>query len=584
MTRIAIIEKEKCNPSECGLVCMRFCPRNRMGEECIVAVDGRPIINEELCRGCPICTKKCPFNAIHIINLPEEAGKPIHRFGDNGFALYSLPIPIFGKSVGIVGKNGIGKSTALKIIAGLLEPNFAGQAEEGKTGIDRLISFFKGSEAQIFFERVKSGRVRIAYKPQNVEGITRTYNGSVRDLLAKTDEKGMLSEIAARLGIDKVMDNDIKNISGGELQRVAIAATVLKKANLYIFDEPTSFLDIKQRIRVSRFIRELADPETAALVVEHDLIILDYITDLVHIMYGREACFGVVSMPKATRVGINVYLSGYLREENMRFRDNEIKFEAKPPAHKLRKGVEIVSWKGLEKELGNFSLDAEEGGLSKDHVAGILGENGIGKTSFVRVLAGEIKPDKGEVSEKVKVAYKPQYLKAGDELVAAVLKDAVTKHSTSLIKPLQIEPLLNKRLSELSGGELQRVAIAHCLSSDVKLFLLDEPSAYLDVEQRLAVARIIKDIAERRGVSMLIVDHDLLFIDNISEQLIVFEGEPAVHGIVKGPMPMEEGMNLFLEKLGITLRRDEQSRRPRVNKPGSRKDREQREVGKLYYT
>src|SRR3989344_6712843 len=116
-----------------------------------------------------------------------------------------------------------------------------------------------------------------------------------------------------------------------------------------------------------------------------------------------------------------------------------------------------------------------------------------------------------------------------------------------------------KKVNELSGGELQRVAIAYCLSQDADLYLLDEPSAYLDVEQRLIISKVIRDVMEQRGKSALIVEHDLLFIDYVSHKLIVCDGEPAVDGNVQGPFPMEEGMTLFLKELGITFRRDAES-------------------------
>ncbi|MBW2967547.1 ribosome biogenesis/translation initiation ATPase RLI, partial [Candidatus Woesearchaeota archaeon] len=537
-------------------------------------------IDEELCIGCGICQNRCPFEAIDLINLPEELKQdPIHRYGGNGFALYSLPTPMFGKVVGVLGVNGIGKSTAIKIIAGVLKPNL-GRADEAEWG--DLVAFFKGTEAQNFFEKMRDGKIIAAYKPQNVDLIPKQASGTVRGLLEKADQKGILDSIAEKLDLVKFLDSDIQDVSGGELQRVAIAATVMKKANLYVFDEPTSYLDIKQRIKVSKFIRELADAETAVLVIEHDLIILDYITDLTHIMYGREGGFGVVSQPKTTKAGINVFLEGYLREENIRFRDHKIQFAAKPPVQSAGRHMQC-SWEGVKKELGRFELVADKGEIYKNDVIGILGENGIGKTSFVKILADVIEPDSGKVDESVSVSYKAQYLNASDDLVMAALGEAVEKYDTTLIRPLNIKPLLMKKLNELSGGELQRVAIALCLSKKADLYLLDEPSAYLDVEQRIRVSKIIADVMEQRGTSALVVDHDLLFIDYLSKKLIVFEGEPAVKGYVAGPFDMQEGMNNFLTGLGITMRRDEESLRPRVNKPGSQKDREQKGTNKLYY-
>jgi ATP-binding cassette subfamily E protein 1 len=400
--------------------------------------------------------------------------------------------------------------------------------------------------------------------------------------LKKIDEKNQLKEIAEQLEIVDVLESDVSSISGGELQRVAIAATVLKKANLYVFDEPTSYLDVKQRVKVSSFIKELADEGTAVLVVEHDLIILDSMTDLVHIMYGKAGCYGVVSQPKVTRAAINTYLSGYLKDENVRFREKPIRFFARP-AVKLKEKAEIVSWSNVEKRLGSFKLEAKQGSLHKQ-VTGVLGANGTGKTTFVKILAGAIKQDKGQVNEKIRVSYKPQYLTSdSDEAVASFLKEAVQKFETQLVRPLEIKQLMTKRLSELSGGELQRVVIASCLSKEADLFLLDEPSAYLDVEQRLIVSKIIRERIEAAEKGALVVDHDTLFIDYLSEALMVFSGKPAKHGVVNGPFSMEEGMNNFLKELGITMRRDPESKRPRINKPGSRMDRKQKDEGKLYY-
>lgn len=580
--RIVIVEKEKCNPSKCGNWCIKACPVNREGSECIVpSEDGKVLVDEGLCIGCGICVK-CPFGALHVINLPEKLSQePIHRYSKNGFELFSLPTPIFGKVVGIIGANGIGKTTAIQALSGILKPNFG---EEKEATYQDLIEHFKGTEAQKYFEMLRDKKIKISYKPQQVDLIPKQFKGKVIDLLKKTDEKNKLDEIAEKLELKEILETDIAKISGGELQRVAIAAAVLKKANLYVFDEPTSYLDIKQRLKVSRFIKGLADEKTAVLLVEHDLIILDYMADLIHIMYGKPACYGIVSQPKTTKAGINVYLSGYLKEENVRFRENKIKFEKKPLIKK-KSDLLLTSWEDIEIKLGKFFLKAEKGELYRREVVGVLGANGIGKTTFVRILASDLKQDKGRITEKIKVSYKPQYLKSDSaELVTDVLKEAISKYKNQLIAPLSIEPLLTKQLKQLSGGELQRVAIAECLSKEADLYLLDEPSAYLDVEQRVIASKVIRDLMEQKGKSAIVVDHDLLFIDYLSQNLLVFDGKPAINGIAKGPFSMEDGMNHFLHDLGITFRRDEETNRPRTNKEGSVKDREQKKENKFYYS
>ncbi len=587
MPRIAIIQKDKCNPVGCGnYLCARLCPVNREGQECIsVGPDKKAFINEQLCTGCGICPNRCPFGAISIINLPEQLDKPVHRYGRNGFHLYNLPIPVFGKVVGIVGRNGIGKSTAIKILAGTLIPNL-GADENSDSAVKHggfsaeLIKRFRGSEAQAYFDRLKKG-LRVSSKPQQVDLIPRTTTGTVKSLLENVDEKKALKHVVTALDLQQVLNSKIETLSGGELQRVAIAATALKQAEVYFFDEPTSFLDMKQRLRVASFIRSLVSPSTAVLVVEHDLIMLDAMTDLVHVMYGKEQCYGVVALPKSSKEGINTYLEGFLREENMRFRDKVISFLSRVDRGP-KKTPPVVEWSGVQKKLGVFHLSAKSGVLRQDEVIGVVGENGVGKTSFVKLLAGVESLDAGTIPFSAKVSYKPQYLEASSVLVATVLERALERFEVQLIRPLELKGLLTRKLDELSGGELQRVAIARCLSQDAELFLLDEPSAYLDIEQRLALSRILRDFASQNSKTVLVVDHDLLFVDYIADELLVFSGMPSREGEVLGPMRVEDGMNRFLQDLHITFRKDAESGRPRANKPGSVLEREQLAEGKLY--
>lgn len=584
--RIAVIDREKCHPEECGdYLCAKLCPVNRSGGDCVFPGEDqgkKARIDEMLCTGCQICSNRCPFKAIEIINLPETLNKPpVHRYGQNMFELYSLPTPLFGQVTGIVGRNGLGKSTAFKIMANLLKPNL-GKWQDPVEFKD-VINYFKGTETQKFLEQLQENKITLSFKPQQVDLIPKQFQGTVRELLTKINADD-LGKIAKDLNLLNFLDTDISKISGGELQRVAIAAAVLKGGNLLLFDELTSFLDIKQRLNVAKFVRSLVEPETAVMVVEHDLVALDYMADSVNIMYGYPAGYGIVSGIKAAKKGINSYLSGYLKEENIRFRNHPIKFEVIAPSKEFKREV-LINWTDMKKKLGNFDLKVGKGSIFKNEVVGVLGENGIGKTTLIRIFAGLIKPDFGEINQKLNVSYKPQQIFTdSEELVATFLTEALQDYEHQLITPLNIAPLLTKNLSQLSGGELQKVFIAKCLSQECDLALMDEPSAYLDVEQRLSLYRIISEVATAREISVIIVDHDLVFLDSISERLLVFEGKPAKEGLSKGPFSMEEGMNLFLRDLGITLRRDEESHRPRTNKLGSVKDREQKEKGNFYYS
>lgn len=579
MTRIAVVDNNKLKEMDKKVYIQRLCPINRTGSDCIYFEGQKLLIDEHLCIGCGICVNAAP-EAINIVNLPKALETdPIYRYGKNQFILYNLPIPIPGQVVGVLGRNGIGKSTALKIIAGTEQPNFG----KDKPAVPaEVIQFFKGTEAQAYFTKLYGKKIKVAYKPQHVDAIPKVTTGKVMELLEKVNETGNLKQIIDQFELQEILDNNINEISGGELQRVAIAATLLKKANVYIFDEPTSYLDIKQRLKVAQIIKELAKENIAVVVIEHDLLVLDYMADLVHLMYGQPAVYGIVSHAQATKKAINAYLEGYLKEDNVRFRDKQITFHVKTVQEK-RSMHKITSWSAMEKTQGKFSLTMAPGEIRRNEVVGVLGENGIGKTTFIKLLAGLNKPDGGTIHETVSISYKPQYLDTdSEELVMSYLSRAVEKYEHDLIEPLEIKELLLKQLNQLSGGELQRVSIAKALSMDCHLVLLDEPSAYLDVEQRLILSKVLKTFAEIRNLSVLVVDHDLLFVDYITDSLLVFTGKPAIHGITHGPLSLTQGMNMLLKEVHITIRRDEASARPRINKPASFKDREQKAAGNYY--
>ena len=366
-------------------------------------------------------------------------------------------------------------------------------------------------------------------------------------------------------------------------------ACAAKDAQFYFFDEISPYLDIYQRINVARMIQDISK-DRAVLVVEHDLALLDMLADVIHIAYGEPAGFGVVTLPKSVRVGINQYLKGYLPEENIRIRPEAIKFEVHPPRedYQLRS---MVTFNGFSKKFGDgFSLKATGGSLREGEVLGIVGPNGIGKSTFVKVLAGEIKPDEGDPGIDVKISYKPQYIKADIPVRVQDFLRGISKHfgtsyyEVEISNPLQLDKIYDNMLTDLSGGELQRVAIAACLSQEADLYILDEPSAHLDVEQRSMVTKVLNRFAENNNKTALVVDHDIYMIDMLSQRLVVFEGKPSVYGEAHGPFSMEDGMNRFLKNLGITFRRDEETRRPRVNNLGSRLDREQKESGNYYYS
>lgn len=586
--RIAVLLKDRCQPKKCSLECIHYCPPVRTGVEAIaIGEKGKPVIAESLCVGCGICVHKCPFEAIKIIGLPQELeGELVHQYGKNAFRLYRLPVPKKGQVVGLLGPNGIGKTTAVSILSGQIVPNLGEFEKPGDW--QKVLDKYSGTEIHDYFASLANGKLRTAMKPQYVDKLPALHKGPVKALLKKVDDSGRLDEVSERLAISGVLSHDIGKLSGGELQRVALAATLLKDADVYFFDEPSSYLDIYQRLETAKVIQGLSEHKQV-MVIEHDLAVMDFLADLVHIMYGEEGAYGVMSQPRAVRTAINVYLDGYMREENIRFRDTHIVFEKRPPRSEWQSEV-LVKFPPLSKRFKSFTLKVKHGAIRKGEVVGAVGPNATGKTTFVKLLAGEIEPSTGEVKLEVTVSYKPQYIKPEFEgTVREMLASAIGKDFESgffqaeIAHPLSLKHLMEKDLQTLSGGELQRVAIAECLGRNADIYLMDEPSAYLDSNQRMIASRTIRRAIEKIGKSALVVDHDVYMIDLISDSLMVFSGEPSVKGVARGPMDMRAGMNSFLKDVDITFRRDQDSSRPRINKKGSRLDREQKSKGEYYY-
>jgi ATP-binding cassette subfamily E protein 1 len=384
-----------------------------MGKLCIEVnpTDKKAFISEELCNGCGICVKKCPFEAITIINLPTNLDSHVtHRYAANAFKLHRLPTPRPGQVLGLVGTNGIGKSTALKVLSGKLKPNL-GKYDNPPEWTD-IIRHFRGSDLQNFFTKVLEDDIKAVTKPQYVDQIPRSIKVpgmTVGKMFDRQTELPNRTQLEEDLELAKLQDREISQLSGGELQRFAIAIASVRHADIYMFDEPSSYLDIRQRLAAARVIRGLVKDTNYVVVVEHDLSTLDYLSDFICVFYGKPGIYGVVTLPYSVREGINIFLDGMIPTENLRFRDESLTFKiAETIDDSFAPNLQNYTYPAMTKTLGNFKLHVAAGDFSDSEIIVLLGENGMGKTTLVQLLGGKLTPDNAEKPMSLHVSMKPQ--------------------------------------------------------------------------------------------------------------------------------------------------------------------------------
>merc|ERR1719181_1974483 len=242
------------------------------------------------------------------------------------------------------------------------------------------------------------------------------------------------------------------------------------------------------------------------------------------------------------------------------------------------------------KSGSSFVLHVRKGTFSDSEIIVMLGQNGTGKTTFIKMLAGILKADTEEQVPELNVSYKPQKISPTFQgtvrmLLHKKIKDAFMhpQFQTDVTKPLNLDNIIDQEVTHLSGGELQRVAIILCLGLPADIYLIDEPSAYLDSEQRIVAAKVIKRFILHAKKTGFVVEHDFIMATYLADRVIVFEGQPSIKTTANTPQSLLSGMNKFLKSLSITFRRDPTNYRPRINKLNSVKDTDQKRTGNFFF-
>lgn len=646
--RLVVIDPDKCKPNSTAYAYLRKYA-GKCGRECIQVNKKSVHVTEMACSVCVTRCKQCPGDAVSVVKLPSNlTTDTTHRYGPNSFKIHGLPTPRPGHVLGLLGTNGTGKSTALSILCGTIKPNL-GKFESPIPAWSDIVQYYRGSDLQNYFTNLMEDNLRVVVKPQLEATFARRLKGkSVREMMKLRDERGQMDRYAKALDLEHLMDREIQDLSGGELQRFAIACTMCRDADVYMFDEVTSFLDIKQRLEVTQLIRSLVhdgDSEWPGgalvaskkyvIVVEHDLAILDYMSDYVQCLYGGAGAYGVVTSRSCVRNGINQFLAGYIPSENMRFRDHELTFKVTTSDFQVKEdedGKDGTTSKNDEKTgmlkypdmshtlvrknedgevVSSFTLHVKSGSFRDGECIVLIGENGTGKTTFMELLAGRTKEQRGkeevigsygaDIIENnanpsmaaLGVSYKMQgmhpklrqFKGSVQELLEQEINSSLVDQSFRqlVLKALKIDALSDLPVASLSGGEMQRVSITICLGTPALVYLIDEPSAALDCEQRIVAAKVMKRwVVNHLGRTIFLVEHDFVMASAMADKVIVYEGNPGVECTALPPCSVADGFNRFLKKLDVTFRRDPVNFRPRINKRGSRLDRIQKANGEYY--
>jgi len=628
MKKVFLIDYDLCSLNSCGQPCVKKCPifisnqrkkQHQKKDEVPIRYKkstDNMIIIDEICIKCGICLNVCPRNAIYSIflldepdddlitheypiktDITETSNEPIDK--DRGFRLFGIPTLLPGRVTGLCGPNGIGKSTVLNILSGNLKMNL-GQIKNKNLKWQEILKQVKESEMRHHFQGIIKGQRHIAYKQQVLKILFEKYKQKkVIDILQnqKHINDNFFNRIINYLDINAIEDRYLDQCSGGELQRFAIASVLIQNADCYLIDEPCTFLDVKKRIKLAELLQARAKGfgsknQYPILVVEHDLAILDYMSDIIHLFYGTPHEFGVLTRVQTTKNGINSYLNGFLKTENIQFRKKKIGFKRSVSDRSWENARIFVNYDKLTKCFDGFQLNVGSGTIYEGEILGIVGENGTGKSTFAKIITGEIKPDEDSVFKSIDryVSYKPQYITQNFEGNA---KEFIMQNSQNydfsenmkilLYAPLGVDKYLETPVKDLSGGQLQRLYIASCLAKRAELYILDEPSAYLDVEERLHISSVIRAVTKRNSATTIVNEHDIAIIDALSDRLLLFTGIPGKNGKTIGPLSKRDGMNEFLKILDITFRRDEETGRARINKKNSAIDKRQRSANEYFY-
>jgi ATP-binding cassette subfamily F protein uup len=480
-----------------------------------------------------------------------------------------------GEKLGLVGRNGSGKTSLMRIIAGVENPDSGTVSRRNGMVIGYLAQEFTLDEEATVLENVRAGASTLLdlvaryesgdYKPEQ--------EGELLHQIQLHDGWGVETRIATAMNELGVPAGErlVKGLSGGEKRRVALARTLVAQPDLLLLDEPTNHLDAESIEWLEKFLRDFAG---AVLFVTHDRYFLDRIaTRIIEIddarIYSHPGNYSDYLENKAQReafeAGTERRRQAYLRHE-LEFVRAGVKAQRSKARTRLDEFDRVAALDAPEEDLvmdliippppplANVVVDASDiGALAGERwlfshldlsfeagtCTGIVGRNGLGKTTLLRVLMGEQKPAEGVVSIGKKTVFNyvdQQRLLLDPE--NTVMAEVAGPNSdfvqfggeklhvrTYLKRFLFTDERVTMRVKELSGGEQSRVLLAKILRRGGNFLILDEPTNDLD----LATMRVLEEAVLAFQGCVLVVSHDRYFLDRVCDRIIAFEGHGRIH-------------------------------------------------------
>lgn len=480
-----------------------------------------------------------------------------------------------GEKLGLVGRNGSGKSSLMRIIVGTEKPDSGTVSRRNGLIVSHLAQEFVLDEQATVLENVRSGAQAV------LDMIARFESGEAKgdqeaELLHQIELhdgwnlENRITTFMNELGAPKA-DRPVQGLSGGEKRRVALARALVAQPDLLLLDEPTNHLDAESILWLEHHLRD--DFKGAALFVTHDRYFLDRIaTRIIEIddsrIYSHEGNYTAYLESKALRdsfeAGAERRRQSYLRHE-LEFVRAGVRAQRSKARTRLDEFDRVSSQDAPEAELvmdliippapplANTIIDTTDLGacvndrwlfshldlsFEAGDCVGIIGRNGLGKTTLLRMLMGERAPDEGSVtigkrtlfnyvdqqrllldpekSVMEEVAGNSDFVSFGDEQLHV---------RTYLRRFLFTDERVTMRVKELSGGEQSRVLLAKILRRGGNFLILDEPTNDLDLQ----TMRVLEEAILAYNGCVLVVSHDRYFLDRVCDRIIAFEGHGRIH-------------------------------------------------------